>query len=255
VEIVVLEVVSEMNTPKKEFRDFWAEVGRPFITGCAKTAIFFPPAIILAIVTTRLLQCGGLIGDNAQKAIACAEVLTPAVLLSHMLAFLPTLFTGTLVGLPPLFLCIFSLEWSKYKKDAPSGFVYDKFWNEGSRGVTTRKSELMVDVLTMGDVAVPAVESKNGFRRFEGAFSDEQFQKFLRSYIGWWNKPVEKAEGEEKWRILIRNGSEIHIALQRKPSAPSTWVMTTEFYEWAGRKQPHTLVETFVTEFVATLAG
>lgn len=198
----------------------------------------FITVVLQSIFPSEIVQLYSL--SDFQDSAVRAHVLTK---------FWTVLFWAYLLS--PIFMIAgLYLEWDKYKKDKPSGFVYGKFWNEGYRGYTTRKQELRQDKIMVGGHEVAAQVLGNDHRLFAGNFSEAHLNKHLKKYIGWWNKPIETTQGHEKWRILIRDGRELHIHLQRQATQPAHWIMTTEFYEWAGRNKPPQLAETHVTEFV-----
>lgn len=222
-----------MDANQRSFATFWREVKWPFARVTIKSLLGLGILLPLVVIFFRWQQCADWWGyPQPIQEQACADLTHPLEYWFDLLKDLPKLF----VALPPLFLGILYLEWDKYKNDKPSGFVYDRFWNEGSRGVTTRKSELMREEMTIGNVVVSAAELKNGVRRFAGEFSEMDFRRFLKSYIGWWNKPVQTSEGHQQWRILIRNGSEVHIDLHRQSMAPATWVMKTRVLRMGGKR-------------------
>lgn len=234
-----------MNTEHiPTFDDFWHETRRPYIRFCLTMAVYLPLAILAGMFAARALQCY-LHVDNI-VAVACADLWHPRGMFDRWLHLLPEIY----LLMPVVLIAALYLEWDKYRKDEPSYFTHGTFWCEGYRGTTTRQKELQLDTSNIGRARVDALVLGKHHRRFTGDFSTDQLQRYLREYIGWWNKPKSVSEAQKSWRILIRNGDEVHIHLQQGLQEPTTWTLRTEFYQWTGRKNPPTLVETHVTEFV-----
>jgi hypothetical protein len=234
----------------QSFGEFWGEIRRPFALGSIKTLVLFPVAVLIAIPVVQVFQCVGWMGNESQRITVCAELLNPTVLISNIMAFVPTLLKGTLAALPWVFLAVLYLEWDKYKKDEASWFTHGKGC-EGPPGYTRRLKWVMAASWDIDAHTLVAVEMGERHKRYEGQFSEDALlreirRKFARSE----NKPTEDTETSIRWRIVQNNGREVHIHLQRQPIEPVTWVMTTQFYEWAGRRQPPRLAQTHTTEFV-----
>ena len=238
----------------KTFRDFWAEVKTPFLRDCVKIFIRLPVAIVAAIVVIRAMQCAGWMGDESDRAVACAEIWAPKVLASNIVNFLPKLFMLMVVGLPWLLLGGLYLEWDKYKKDKPHGF--------GVYGMRTAPNggwmRLNFDRLVTGkawekydDVQLNKISDSEN--HLCGHFTDQEVMVMVkavsRRFTSFLRKPtVENAQCIE-WHIHANSGEEVRLRLEPVATDKLPWVLTAYLYEWAGRKQPARLIQTHVTRF------
>ena len=227
------------------WEEFWKESGTAFLKASGKSLALFPVAVFFAVLVSLVFECIG--GPDQRSEIACAVARAPMRIFLDIAGELHWILPIMTIPLPG----ILYLEWCKYKEDKPSGFIYLKVRNEVTWWVARRRKQLMADSLILGGHSFDAVEVKDRFRRFTGPFSEPALQKYFTSFVGTWKKPIKEREGHQRWRILIRNGDEVHINVRRQSSEPLTWVMTVEFFNWNGRRQPAKLAETHVTEFVA----
>ncbi len=226
------------------FKDFWHQIGEAYLKAVLKTIALLPFVICGAFTLLILLRCFTEQGD-----FYCNYLLS-LDLFRFFYAQTPTLLKAMLFGLPPILLAVLYLEWDKYKKDEASWFTHGKGC-EGPPGYTRRLKWVMAASWDIDAHTLVAVEMGECHKRYEGQFSEDALlreirRKFARSE----NKPTEDTETSIRWRIVQNNGREVHIHLQRQPIEPVTWVMTTQFYEWAGRRQPPRLAQTHTTEFV-----
>lgn len=243
-----------MVSHTKTFREFWAEVKTPFLWVCIKVFTRLPVAIIAAIVVIRAMQCAGWMGDESDRAVACAEILVPKVLVANIFAFLPKLFIMMLVGLPWLLLGALYLEWNQYKKDQPPGFgVYGMrtapnggWMRLNFNRLVTGKAWEEYDNVQLNRIS----DSEN---QLGGNFSDHKIlamtQAVSKRFTSFLRHPtIESAECIE-WHIHARSGEEVRLRLEQTAKERQAWVLTACLYEWTGRKQPARLIQTHVTRF------
>jgi hypothetical protein len=229
------------------FGDFWHEAGRRYLRFCLTMAAYLPLAILAGMFAARALQCYFHI-DNI-VAIACADLSRPAEMLDRWFRLLPEIY----LLIPIVFFAALYLEWDKYVKDEPSYFTHGTFWCQSKPWMLHWKRQFSEKTIYLGGVAWQTVEVAPGHRLAQGGFSAKAMRDYAKKLAGWWNKPKESTTNHTHWCILIRNGDEVHIHLQQESGEPATWTLRTEFYQWAGRKNPPTLVETQITEFVPQL--
>ena len=235
-------------TPKHDFREFWREIWRPATVATAKTCAYTTAIVPLVVLGLKWGACEGWLAYAPLiKEQACYDMSDPFGYWVNLLRDLPKLFAGA----PPILLGILYLEWDKYKKDKPSGFTHEKGC-EGHPGYTRRLKWVTADKWKIANKNIDAMSLGERRKRYQGDFNEQELLKSLRrKFARSDNKPIEDSQDRIRWRIVQMNGREVHIDLQRTDLNPATWVMTTKFFEWAGRKTSPNLVETHTTVFVA----
>ena len=230
------------------FSEFWIEIRRPFLVATFKALIYFVITLPLTVIFLRWVQCNGWWGyTDPVKTGACVDMAYPFLYWTRILSDFPKVF---LPGFMVVLLAILYLEWDKYKKDKPSAFTHEKGC-EGPPGYTRRLKWVQACAWEIAGQTIAAIQIDERRKRYEGAFSQEELLRALRrKFARSENKPVEETESRIQWRIVQNNGREVHIDLQRQQTPYPAWIMQTQFFEWAGRKQPPSLVETHITEFV-----
>ncbi len=229
------------------FGDFWHEVRRSYLRFCLTMTAYLPLAILAGMFASRALQCY-LHVDNIVE-VACADLSRPAEMLDRWVRLLPEIY----LLMPIVFFAALYLEWEKYLKDEPSYFTHSKSC-EGPPGYTRRLKVVSGSKLEIERTALEAEEIASGHRRYKGAFTEEQLLRYLRrKFVRTENKPLADTSDHIQWRIRQNNGNEVCVDLRKISDAPTTWALRTEFYQWAGRKNPPALVETHITEFVPQL--
>lgn len=234
----------------KSFGDFWREIRKPILKAYLRIAILMPVVTVLVVLGIRLYRCGAW-NSQAQAVAECGAFYSLSIMAADIVKLYPTfLMIVVIAGIPISFLQILYLEWDKYKKDKPSGFTHEKGC-EGPPGYTRRLAWVTATSWNVEGSVIEAIEFDERRKRYQGPFNEEALIRSLRrKFARTENKPLEDTDQAIRWRIVQNNGREVHIHLKRQAGAPPMWVMTTEFYEWAGRKNPPVLVQTHTTEFV-----
>lgn len=242
-----------MTNPSDErsFADFWKGFGPTYLAVCLRVAWQLPLAVLVAGFLARMLQCYG--SDVVKREIACAALSRPWGMVLSWVDFIPYVFLLMPIGLLP----ILYLEWLKYRKDEPSAFTHGGWSIEGPPGYTRRLKQVGADTFELAGMSLRAQVLAENHRRFEGDFSEAVLLNQLRrKFARTDNKPVVDSKDHLAWKITQSSGTQVHIDLHRHPQAdPPVWTMRTEFYEWAGRKNPPKLARTYVTEFVCSSSG
>jgi hypothetical protein len=226
------------------FQEFWQQSRRRYLRFCFAMAVNLPLAILAGMFAARGLQCY-LHVDNI-VAIACADLSHPMGMLVRWLHLVPEIY----LLMPIVLAAALYLEWSQYRKDEPSYFTHSKGC-EGPPGYTRRLKLVNGSTLQIEDFVLQAEVIAAGHKRYAGDFTEAQLLRYLKGrFARTENKPSLEASDHLQWRIRQNNGNEVGVDLKRAAGKPTTWTLRTEFYQWAGRKSPPTLVETHVTEFV-----
>jgi hypothetical protein len=237
-----------MSKPSDErsFAVFWGEFGRTYLAVCLRVAWQLPLAVLVAGFLARLLQCYG--SEEVKREIACAALSHPWAMFLSWVEFIPYVFLLMPIGLLPILF----LEWLKYRKDEPSAFTHGGWKIEGPPGYARRLKEVGAETFAVAGVPVQARVLAENHRRIEGDFSEAMLLDHLRrKFARIDNKPLVDSKDHLVWKITQSSGTEVHIDLQRHPTTdPPVWTMRTEFYTWAGRKNPPRLAHTYITEFV-----
>lgn len=230
--------------PNPQWREFIRTTGLTFTKAAARSVVLLPVAIYVAVVLALGLKCLG--GSEPHSTIACGVLKTPQRILWDLLLNLYWILALTLI---PLSLILY-LEWRKYKEDKPSGFTHE--WGcEGPPGFTRRLQWVQTDFFEINGIRIHCELIFKEHRRYAVGMEEDQLMKYLRRrFVRTENKPIEDTEFHTRWRIVQNTGTEVHVRLSRPSINPSTWRMETEFYEWAGRRQPPKLTATYITDFV-----
>jgi hypothetical protein len=244
-----------MATHDQTFCDFWTEIKVPFLRDCVKAFIRFPIAIVIAIVVIRAMQCSGWMGDESDRSVACAEILRPMILASNIKAFLPILLIATLAGLPWLLLGAFYLEWDKYKKDRPHSFgVYGRRTAPNGGWLVSNFERIVSGKAWEKFVDVQLHKISDSETQLRGNFTDQEIITMVKAaskrFTSFLRKPNIETDRCLEWHIHANSGEEVKLRLERSADAAHNWILTASRYDWAGRKNPPTLVETHTTKFV-----
>lgn len=233
-----------------DFDSFWQEHKKNALTYTIRIIWQWPLALI----------CGGILTLIIYEAFPSPgryqleDLFHKQTWLDFYPRLLYAIFLGYIVGLPISHLAILFLEWLKYRKDEPSAFTHGGWKIEGPPGYARRLKEVGAETFAVAGEPLQVHVLAENHRRIEGDFSeaillDHLRRKFARTD----NKPLVDSKDHLVWKITQSSGTEVHIDLQRQPQAdPPVWTMRTEFYEWAGRKNPPRLAHTYITEFVCS---
>lgn len=231
------------------FSAFWAGHKKHVFRYTIKFVLGYPLILIFGGILMLVFNTF-LFSNEADNFYKPQDFLIKQTWIDIYPKFIFGVFLGYVIALPIIHLSVLYLEWDKYKKDEASWFTHGKGC-EGPPGYTRRLKWVMAASWDIDAHTLVAVDMGERHKRYEGHFSEDALlreirRKFARSE----NKPTEDTETSIRWRIIQNNGREVHIHLQRQPLEPVTWVMTTQFYEWVGRRQPPRLAQTHTTEFV-----
>lgn len=235
-----------MTAANRSFSAFWQWIWPHYRKACFRTLVGVPVASLAAITLRNALVCYAI--WDGDSATACIALRDPRSALGEIFA----VWWVVLFVIAAMLSQALLLEWLKYLKDEPSAFTHGGWRIEGHPGYTRRLKEVGADTFELAGMSLRAQVLAENHRRFEGDFSEAVLLNQLRrKFARTDNRPVVDSKDHLAWKITQSSGTQVHIDLHRHPQAdPPVWTMRTEFYEWAGRKNPPKLARTYVTEFV-----
>lgn len=238
-----------MEITMQQLKAFWKESRRYLIEFALSMLWRLPVAVLFGAVLTRLLQCHAA-SENMQK-LACADLSNPLGMLERAGSAVPILLISYFIVL----LAMTYAEWDQFRKDRPSYFTHGTWNREGYRGTTTRQKELRQEKISIAQKQFSVKHIDKAHSQIQGSFTEDDVKAYAKRFAGWWNRPKLKEASCTRWEILIRNGNEVHIQLERDVDHLGVWLMRTQFLEWAGRAAPARLKQAHVAEFVPASAG
>lgn len=237
-------------TDMHSFADFWREIRQDYFRGLLKSLAYASIAVFVVIAVLLGGECLGLLSELGLKESACANPRQPAEFLSRYLLGLPVFW----MVLTALSTGVIYLEWDKYKKDKPSGFIYGGWLNPNRPWVLSNLDRLAANTPWQGVAGTQIQQVGLDHSRVVAEWTDEQVlmlvQGVVRRLTSILRKPVEQHDGLVRWHILANSGDELHITLKRQPTASGAWVLSVDYHEWAGRSTPARLMRSVVTDFV-----
>lgn len=233
-----------VSTTKRRLMSFWLESRIHLIEFSLSMLWRLPLAVLFGAFLTRLLQC--YISSQELQDLACADLSNPIGIFLRSVNAAPIV----LISYVLLVLGMIYAEWDQFCKDKPSYFTHGTWNREGYRGTTTRQKELRQEKLSIAKKQIDVQHFDEAHSRIQGAFTDGDVKTYVKRFAGWWNKPKLKDQYCIRWEILIRNGNEVHIQLERDIKRVGIWRMRTQFLEWAGRANPALLKQEHLMEFL-----
>jgi len=237
-------------TDMHSFAEFWREIRQDYFRGLVKSLVYTSIAVFVVIAVLLGGGCLGFLSELGLNESACVNLRQPAELLSRYLLGLPV-FMGVLTGLSS---GVIYLEWDKYKRDKPSGFIYGGWLNPNRPWVLNNLDRLAANTPWRGVTGAQIQQIEPDHSRVVAEWTDQQVlmlvQGFVRRLTSILRKPVEQRDGLVRWHILANSGDELHIILKRLPTSHGDWVLSVDYHEWVGRTTPARLRRSVVTEFV-----
>jgi len=241
--------MSERGTFGAFLRECRAPLGAAFL----KLLIRLPLALLLAFVLFLLLnELSTEAGD--QRFYRLSDFLRAEAWADLNTRLWTGLLVAYLVVLPIWVAQVLYLEWDKYKKDKPSGFIYGGWLNPNRPWVLSNLERLAANTPWQGVAGVHIQQLGPDHSRATAEWREAQVlalvQGVVRRLTSLLRKPVEQREGLVRWHILANSGDELHITLKRQPTGHGDWVLSVDYHEWVGRTTPVRLMRSVVTEFV-----
>lgn len=237
----------------KSFSDFWSEIGRSFLIAVLKAKLYFLITMPVLIILFRWVQCKGWWGySEPVKSQACVDMAHTFLYWTRILADFPKVF---LPGFFIVLLAILYLEWDKYKKDRPPSFgVYGRRTAPNGGWLLSNFERIVSGKAWEKFVDVHLHKISDSETQLRGNFTDQEIITMVKAaskrFTSFLRKPNLETDRCLEWHIHANSGEEVKLRLERSADAAQNWILIASRFDWAGRINPPTLVETHTTEFV-----